>query len=69
MTDSGGHIESAPAEQAGEVSIPVAVKEEEVPTDAADLQILIFRSDLRLIAGSRMRGLRHRHGRRHRRRK
>ena len=58
MKDSDSDIGSVPAEQAVEVSIPVAVQQAELPTDAANLIISLLPCDLGRLTRSRKRELR-----------
>lgn len=58
MKDSDGHFGSIPAEQAAEVSIPVAVQQAELPSAAANLIISLLPCDLGWRARSRKRELR-----------
>ena len=65
MKESDSHVGSAAsmapagqAEPAAEVSVPVAVQREEVPSPAAELVISLLPGDLRLRPRPRMRELR-----------
>jgi len=58
VKDSEGHIGSVPAEQAGEASIPVAVRQAELPSDAANLIISLLPCELGWQERSRKRELR-----------